>query len=87
MSDASALEALVKPTQLPPGNHPGFAKLKSEPGVFRCKLRLVTNKAKPEFADYQGTLCMDNGIRASAMVWIHADGSIGLRLEPLKSTA
>ena len=34
---------------------PGFGKLKSQPGVYRCKLRPVASKAKPEFADYSVT--------------------------------
>jgi hypothetical protein len=72
--------APVRPNRLPPGNHPGFAKLKSQPGVFRCKLRPETNKAKPEHSDYAGTLLMANGERASVRLWVHADGSLGLRV-------
>jgi hypothetical protein len=49
---------------LPPGPHPGFGKLKSQPGVFRCKLRPELNKAKPEHADYSGVLQLDGGKKA-----------------------
>ena len=72
--------AALKPKALPPGNHPGFAKLKSQAGVFRCKLRLETKKAKPEHSDYSGTLLMGKGERAFVRVWVHADGSLGLRV-------
>jgi hypothetical protein len=71
--------APFKPNLLPPGDHPGFARLKSEPGVFRCKLRPETKKAKPEHSDYAGTLLLANGERAQVRVWVHADGTLGLR--------
>ena len=74
----------IKPTLLPPGPHPGFRALKSQPGVYRCKLRAVASKAKPEFADYSGRLFLDGGQKASVLLWTHADGSLGLRLEMLK---
>jgi hypothetical protein len=72
--------AALKPNVLPPGDHPGFSRLKSQPGVFRCKLRPAANKAKPEHSDYSGTLLMGNGERAEVRVWVHADGSLGLRV-------
>ena len=39
---------------------------------------------KPEFADYSGTLFLAGGQKASVLLWTHADGSLGLRLEMLK---
>ena len=72
--------ATVKPNTLPLGNHPGFSKLKSQPGVFRCKLRPDTNKRDPRHSDYAGTLLMANGERAMVRLWVHADGSLGLRV-------
>ena len=74
------VSAPVKPTTLPPGNHSGFSKLNSQPGVFRCKLRPDTNKRAPEHSDYSGTLLLANGERAMVRIWVHADGSLGLRL-------
>jgi hypothetical protein len=70
-----------KPNTLPASNHPGFAKLKSQPSVFRCKLWPETNKKKPEHSDYHGLLQLSNGAKASILLWVHADGSLGLRLE------
>jgi hypothetical protein len=61
-------------------HHPGFARLKSEPGVFRCKLRPETNKRDAKHSDYSGTLLMAKGERASVRPWVHADGSLGLRV-------
>ena len=75
----------ASPTLLPAGPHPGLGKLKSQPGVFRCRLRPELHKAKPEFADYHGMVFLDGGKKASALVWIHEDGSLGLRLEMLKA--
>ena len=72
--------AALKPNVLPPGNHPGFARLKSQPGVFRCKLRPETKKAKPEHSDYSGTLLMANGESANVRVWVHGDGTLRLRV-------
>jgi hypothetical protein len=72
--------APIKTNRLAAGNHPGFARLKSQPGVFRCKLRPAANKAKPEHSDYLGTLLMGNGERANVRLWVHADGSLGLRV-------
>jgi hypothetical protein len=69
---------------LPAGPHPGFARLKSQSGVFRCKLRPETNKEKPEYADYKGLLQLEGGRKASVLLWCHADGSLGLRLEMIE---
>jgi hypothetical protein len=74
----------IKPTLLPPGPHPGFSRLKSQPGVFRTKLRPETNKAKPEHSDYAGVLQLDGGKKALCRVWVHGDQSLGLRVEMLK---
>jgi hypothetical protein len=71
----------IKPNTLPPGPHRGFAKLKSQPGIFRCKLRPDANKKKPEHSDYHGVLQLDGGAKASVLLWVHADGSLGLRLD------
>ena len=70
----------MKPNILPPGGALGFAKLKSRPGVFRCKLRLCMDKKRPEYADYRGVLQMDGGGQAGVLLWVHADGSLGLRV-------
>jgi len=40
------------------------------------------NKAKPEHADYRGIL-QPTGSNASLKVWVHTDGSLGLRLEKI----
>ena len=69
----------MKPNLLPPGNYPGFAKLKSQPGVHRCKLWPNAEKKNPGHADYRGKLFID-GKPYTAFVWVHADGSLGLRL-------
>ena len=71
----------MKPTTLPCGPHPGFGKLVSKPNVFRCRLRPELNKKKLEHADYAGTLQLDNGQKALVRLWVHADSSLGLRLE------
>ena len=72
----------IKPSILPPGPHPGFAKLKSQPGVWRCKLRPCTDKKIPEHADYRGVLQMGGGKQAGVLLWVHGDGSLGLRVAP-----
>ena len=59
----------TKPNLLPPGIHGGFAKLKSQPSVFRCKLRPVTSKRKATDCDYGGLLQLDGGTKASVMLW------------------
>ena len=76
----------MKPNLLPPGSAPGFAKLKSQPGVFRCKLWPTTQKKKAEHADYAGVLTLSAGAKAQVLLWVHADdGTLGLRLELVKS--
>ena len=77
-------EKTISSTLLPPGSHPGFRALKSQPGVFRCRLRPELNKAKSEFADYKGILQLDGGKKALCRLWVHQDASLGLRLEMLK---
>ena len=77
----------MKPNLLPPGSAPGFAKLKSQPGVFRCKLWPVTQKKKTDHADYAGVLTLSAGARAQVLLWTHSDGSLGLRLELIKNTS
>jgi hypothetical protein len=52
--------------------------------VFRCKLRPESGKKKPEHSDYVGTLFLDGGKKASVRLWVHADSSLGLRIEKLK---
>ena len=75
----------TKPITLPPGPHPGFGKLKSQPGVFRTKLWPVTQKKKAEHADYAGVLVLSAGAKAQVLLWSHSDGSLGLRLELIKN--
>jgi hypothetical protein len=70
----------TKPNTLPAGTAPGFAKLKSQPGVFRCKLWPCADKKLPEHADYRGTLQMSSGAKADVLLWVHVDGSLGLRV-------
>jgi hypothetical protein len=50
----------LKPTLLR-GAHPGFGRLKSQPGVFRAKLRPETTKRRPD--DYRGTIFLDGDQR------------------------
>jgi hypothetical protein len=69
---------------LPRGQHPGFQNLKAQPGVYRCKLWPVTNKADPKHGDYRGTLQL-TGSKASVLIWVHEDGTLGLRLEKMMS--
>jgi len=71
--------SVIRPTTLPAGPHPGFAKLPSDPRIARCKLRAVTAKSDPNHADYLGTIHIA-GQKATAMIWCHADGSLGLRI-------
>jgi hypothetical protein len=74
----------VKPNVLPAGPHPGIAKLKDQPGVFRCELRPMTKKKKADHADYAGVLTLSGGAKAQVLVWVNADGTLGLRLELIK---
>jgi hypothetical protein len=66
--------------QLPAGSHPGFAKLKSQKNVFRGKLRFQSTKSNPAHADYVGSIFLDGGRKALAMIWVHQDGTLGLRI-------
>jgi len=68
--------------KLPQGQHPGFQNLKAQAAVYRCKLWQVINKRDPNHADYKGVLQL-TGSKASVLVWVHADGSLGLRLEKI----
>jgi hypothetical protein len=70
------------PTLLANGKHPGFSHLKSKPGVYRCLLRPDIKKRSKEHADYKGVLPIANG-RAYVLIWVHIDGSLGLRLEKI----
>jgi hypothetical protein len=70
--------------KLQPGTHPGFEHLKSQTGVYRCRLRRVTNKRNPQHADYKGVLQLI-GSKASVLIWIHTDGTLGLRLEKISN--
>jgi hypothetical protein len=76
---------MMKATTLAPGPHPGFAQLKSKPNICRCKLRADTAKVRPEFADYKGIMQFEGGRKASVLLWCHADGSLGLRLEMIEN--
>jgi hypothetical protein len=74
----------LKPNTLPAGQHPGLGKLKTQPNVYRAKLRAETAKKRPEHSDYVGTLFLDGGRRANVRLWVHGDASLGLRLEFVK---
>jgi hypothetical protein len=80
--DATA-NGCAQARKLPPGEYPGFRHLKSQPGVYRCKLHFQADKADPGHADYKGVLQL-TGSKASVLVWVHADGSLGLRLEKIE---
>jgi hypothetical protein len=67
---------------LPKGLHPGFENLQPKPGVYRCKLYPDTKKKDPNHADYKGVLHL-TGSKASILLWVHCDGSLGLRLEKI----
>jgi len=72
----------MRPNLLPPDPHPGFQRLKSKPGVYRCLLRAVENKKNANHADYTGILPLTNS-QAWILLWVHKDGSLGLRLEKI----
>jgi hypothetical protein len=72
----------LKPRLLPPGPHPGFANLPAKAGVYRCRLRPELNKRDPKHADYRGVLPL-TGSKALVLIWVHDDGSLGLRLEKM----
>jgi hypothetical protein len=69
--------------KLPLGKFPGFSNLKSQAGVYRCKLHFQTDKSDPGHADYKGVLHL-TGSKASVLIWVHTDGSLGLRLEKIE---
>jgi hypothetical protein len=75
----------MKPNLLPPGSHPGFSQLKEKAGVFRCSLKPVSQKKKPEYADYGGLLPLSGGSAAHVLLWVHADGNLGIRVELIKN--
>lgn len=64
------------------GSHPGFGHLKRQPGIYRCKLYYQDEKRDPKFADYKGVLQL-TGFKALVLIWIHADNTLGLRLEKI----
>jgi hypothetical protein len=66
-----------------PGQYRGFSQLKSQPGVYRCKLFHQAEKRDPGHADYKGVLPL-TGSKALIFIWVHADGSLGLRLEKIQ---
>jgi hypothetical protein len=68
--------------RLPPGTHPGLGNLKSQPGVYRCRLRPERNKRDPKHADYRGILQL-TGSKAQVLIWVDTDGTLGLRLEKI----
>lgn len=64
------------------GVYPGFSKLPSKAGVYRCKLFHNTRKKHRNHSDYTGILQL-TGSKARILVWAHFDGSFGLRLEKI----
>ena len=70
------------PPKLPPGKYPGFEKLPAKSGVYRCKLWYQAEKREPGYADYKCVLQL-TGSKALILVWVHQDGSLGLRLEKI----
>jgi hypothetical protein len=72
----------VVANRLPTGSHPGFSHLKSQPGVYRCRLRPELAKRDPRHADYKGILPL-TGSKALILLWVHEDGTLGLRLEKI----
>ena len=70
---------------LKPGSHPGFNHLKSQSGVYRCRLSPELHKRRPEHSDYKGILQL-TGSKALILIWVHSDGSLGLRLEKITPT-
>jgi hypothetical protein len=43
---------------------------------------VVTNKKNAKHADYTGVLSL-TGSQARILVWVHVDGTLGLRLEKI----
>ena len=64
------------------GTFGGFSNLPAKLGVYRCKLWPETNKRDPNHADYKGVLQL-TGSKASVLIWVHVDGTLGLRLEKI----
>jgi hypothetical protein len=83
MNKSVAEAGTARPRRLPPGQHPGQAKLKSQPGIYRCALHPEIRKRDPKHADYRGILHLENA-KCSVLLWIHADNSLGLRLQKIK---
>ena len=79
------LPTTLKPNLLSPDPHPGFSRLKSQPNVFRCRLRPELNKKDPNHSDYAGVLQLSGGEHAFVLLWVHADSSLGLRFEMMNS--
>ena len=70
----------TKPNLLKAGSHPG-PPAKTEQGVFRCVLKPVSAKKDSTHADYHGVLVLSAGARAQVLLWTHADGTLGIRVE------
>jgi hypothetical protein len=81
--DKDPAQGSHEPRKVPPGKYPGFSKLPAKAGVYRCKLWPVTEKRDPGWADYKGVLQL-TGSKASVLIWLHSDGSLGLRLEKIE---
>jgi hypothetical protein len=64
------------------GKYPGYSNLPAKPGVYRCKVWPQTDKRDPQHADYKGVLQL-TGSKASVLIWVHSDGTLGLRLEKI----
>src|ERR1700730_11823460 len=79
----NSVAATAQPRRLPPGQHPGQAKLKSQAGVYRCCLRPDIHKRDEKHADYKGTIQI-GAAKCSVLLWCHLDGSVGLRLEKIR---
>jgi hypothetical protein len=82
---ANAGIAAAQPRKLPPGKYPGFSNLPAKPGVYRCKLWPELEKRDPNHADYKGVLQL-TGSKASVLIWVHTDGTLGLRLEKIENS-
>ena len=68
--------------RLPDGQHPGFGHLKPQPGVYRAILRRIKHKNCAAHADYVGVITLGD-CKVSLRLWVHADGSLGLRLQKM----
>ena len=59
----------------------GFRKSGWASGPSGLKLKRAIGRSRdPRHSDYAGTLLMANGERAMVRLWVHADGSLGLRV-------